>query len=572
MPRNIPFPETEAGAEVALFHVQQFAGVNTRARRPAIGDNQFSWLENMVPIGDGNMRTLYSNAAPIFTVPGAQTIIYTYFFNIALIAYAAVFLSDGTAYQVTLSTGATVAISTNVNEFYAGGALPAAAQWTASGIVIVCESQNPQGYFAWDGATLFRPGQASPTWLNGGVVTPMPTGIHGTGIETYQSRVWVVTPPQPGGIPTILSFSAAGNGANFNTNAGGGSAPQQDASLRGTYTALKQSNGFLYVFGDSSCSVIANVQQAGSATSYQQQNVDPQTGTIWPGSVQIFGAGILFANPFGVHVLLGGNIQKISQDLDGIFAKADFLTVVPTASVAVVFGIKVYCLLIRSIDQTGKSRNFMCMWNGGAWWFGSQDNALSLIAAQELNSVLLSYGTDGANLFQLFARASATLPKTIQSKFFAGGQGNSDYIKFKKCMRFYYMVNDEFGQGVFFTGTIDSDFANASFVTNTLTAVNNSQGILQPQNLANQNLYAVTFGILAASIGYYEFTNQSGGIIHFVNQSGGVILWGVSALAINGQDQAAYGRLLGFTLGSISSDFTLIAASIEYNHDAPFLG
>src|SRR5215467_11469002 len=134
-----PLPDTAKGSPPQVWHVQQFAGINTNASRPAIADNEFSWLQNYMPIGDGNMRTMWSNGSVIFTAPVGKTIIYYYFFNIATVQQCAVFLSDGTAIQVNPVTQATVTISAIAGDFYAGGYLPAAAQWNASGIIIVTE-------------------------------------------------------------------------------------------------------------------------------------------------------------------------------------------------------------------------------------------------------------------------------------------------------------------------------------------------------------------------------------------------------------------------------------------------
>jgi len=605
MPRNIPFPETERGQEPDLFFVQDWGGVNTRSKRPAIAENQFAWVENYFPIAPGNLRSMWSNAAALYNAPPGTSIIYTYFFNLFTIAHVAVFLSDGTAYQVNIGTGQVTTISSNPGEFYAGGFLPAAAQWTAQGIVIVSESQNPQGYFAWDGVKLYRAGDASPVWLNDGEPTPMPSGIHGNGIEVYQSRVFVTTPPQAG-IPTLKSISAPGNGASFNVGDGGLSVPQQDASLKATFTGLKQSNGFLYEFGDSSVSVLGNIQTtATGVTTFSEQSLDPQAGTTWPGTIQSYGRGILFANPFGVHAIDGGVVTKISAELDGLFEKADF-GFIPTGAVCVMFGVKVYCLLLRAFDQTGQARHLMCIWDGVKWFFGSQDAALDLIASQELNSVLTAWGSNSTTLFQMFAKPSSTLPKTLQSKFWAGGDKN--VIKFKKVMRFYFELQDIAATGVTFSGTIDSDFANAALNVDTLNAVNNAGQLIQPQNVNQQNIYAVNFGLFAASTGFFEFTNAAGGIIHFTNvmqtmdvlnavnendqliqpqnlngeniyafnfgepNPGGIILWGVSAVTINGRDVACYGRLIGVTLGTTAPDFVLICYAIEYGFDAPFLG
>ena len=38
--------------------IKQFRGVNTKANRTALEDGEFSWLENAMPIGYANIKTL----------------------------------------------------------------------------------------------------------------------------------------------------------------------------------------------------------------------------------------------------------------------------------------------------------------------------------------------------------------------------------------------------------------------------------------------------------------------------------------------------------------------------------
>jgi len=574
-----PLPDNERKFS---WLMNAFSGINTNSKRPAIDDNEFSWLQNLFPIGAGNMRTLWSNGSVVFTATGGKTIIYYYFFNLATVQQCAVFLSDGTAIQVNPVTQATVTISSIAGDFYAGGYLPAASQWNASGIIIVTEASNPNGYFAWDGSTLYRPGQNAPNWLTNITPTVMPSGIHGNAVEVYQNRAWVAT-PSGSGFPSIISQSGPGNGATFSGTSGGGSTPQQDASLRATFTALRQANGFLYPFGDSSVSVISNVQTSGGITTYSNLNVDPQTGTSWPGSVQQFttqlGTGIMFANPQGIHLLLGGSIQKVSSDLDGLFANADFGTVIPTAAIATIFAIKVYSLLIKTLDQNGNAITVMCMTDGRPnkrgdgfrWWLGSQDRSLTSVATNEINSVIETWATDGTTLFKCFTTPSSTLAKSLQSKFFAG-QSPVEIVFFKKLFRFYFVAQDNAGSGIIFSGTFDSDFANTAMIINSLTAVNNQGNALQAQNIANQNLYPVTFGIISAGSGSINFTNTSGGVINFTNNTGGIIVFSVAALLVPMIDATCYGRMIGTSLGSVSADFTLIAIVLLYSYDAPYGG
>lgn len=549
---NPPFPDA-ADAAPLVWNIQAFSGINTQASRPAIGDQEFSWLQNYFPIGNGNMRTLYSNGATIYTSPLGKTIIFYFFFNLSTVQQCAVFLSDGTAVQVNPVTMATVTISSTAGDFYAGGYLPACAQWNAAGIIIVTEATNPNGYFAWDGSTLYRPGQNAPNWLTNITRTVMPSGIHGNAVEVYQNRAWVTTPNESGNVPSIISQSAPSNGADFNTGDGGGSTPQQDSSLRATFTALKQTNGFLYYFGDSSIGVISSVQTSGGVTTYSNLNVDPKQGTAWPGTVQQFttqlGPGLMFANPQGVYLSIGGIAQKVSGDLDGLFANADFGTVVPTGSTAIIFGITTYHILFKTLDFNGNPATVMAMTDGRQnlrgdgfrWWLATQDNALTQISGSTINSVSQTWGCDGTHLFQCFTTVSATLPKVYQTKFFPG-QSGAEYLIYKKMYRLYYIAKDNSGSGVAFSGTIDG--ANSS------TAVSP----------------------IATGIGRLLFVNNSNQVIQFVNNSSALIIFSLGTVLIFYHDFAAYDLLLGLTLTSTNTDFSIIAITMLYANDAPLGG
>ena len=102
-----------------------------------------------------------------------------------------------------------------------------------------------------------------------------------------------------------------------------------------------------------------------------------------------------------MFVLVGGTVEKISDKLNLLFANADF-TLAPSSAMASIYGVKVYMLLIKSVDYLGVQRTFMCMWNGDKWFIGSQISTLLLIAAQEVASVLKAWGSTSTNLFQMF--------------------------------------------------------------------------------------------------------------------------------------------------------------------------
>ena len=528
----VPF----AGGEGLFFHLRQYQGLNTRTVRTDIKDEQFSWLENLIPIDEGNMRALYSNGATLYTAPGGKSIIYFKMFNIGAVQYAAVFLSDGTADQVDMN-GTVVHISTVANTFYQGGALPNVAQWGSSGLIIVGDVTD--GYWAWDeaaGGTLYAAGAASPTWLNNGVATTMPSGIKGTYVETFQSRAWVAD-------GSVEHFSAPGNGASFSGATGGGSFTAVDSFLRVHYVANKQSNGFLYIFGDSSINVIDNVQTSGTplATTFTNRNVDPQIGSPWPATVQVFvGGRIVFANPTGVFVLYGGSAEKISDELDGLFLHLT-ATPTPSAAVHIIFEVRCYCLTLNVVDIFGIQRVVMACWDGRKWFLASQISSLAYLDTQEINTVITAWGSDGAHLFQLFQTPSTLLNKILQTREWQG----SSYLIIKQALRIYSLGTDFSGHGYSFNGTLD---------------------------LLTEQGAETTAVVLNAAAQPIIWINNSAGVVTWLNNSAGVVTFVAEAQNLFGQDVHGSAPLLGLTLQSMSADFQLSAISLLYRHQGPVGG
>ena len=68
------------------FPLKDFLGVNTQATRTSIKENEFAWLENVMPIGYGNGRCVPHQGSAIATIP-AVTITYMKYANVAGVDY-----------------------------------------------------------------------------------------------------------------------------------------------------------------------------------------------------------------------------------------------------------------------------------------------------------------------------------------------------------------------------------------------------------------------------------------------------------------------------------------------------
>jgi hypothetical protein len=257
----------------------------------------------------------------------------------------------------------------------------------------------------------------------------MPIGVSGSALETFNSRVWIGNPSTPlfGTLPPggDFSFSAAGSFTDFATSDGGGNFVNSDRFLLTKYVGFRQSNGYLYAFGDGSVSVISNIQTTGTpaTTTFTYQNVDPQAGLSWRDSMQDFGRSVVFGNETGIYGLYGGNVTKISEKLDRLFLNALFPptggALTPSGATATIFNVKHYLCLMTIVDpDTGADRNVMSTWNEKGWNVTSQGVALTFIGSQKVNSKFTAWGTDGSNLYPMFQQASSTLVKRLDTKVY----------------------------------------------------------------------------------------------------------------------------------------------------------
>lgn len=370
----------------------------------------------------------------------------------------------------------------------------------------------------------------------------MPFGVQGTTIETYTSRVWISNGAAPTTPPSknLTVFTAAGNPADFTATNGGGSYLDNNSFARVGYHGLKQSNGFLYEIGDSSVDYVSGVATAGTppVTTFNNQNIDPQIGSPWPNTIQVFSRSIVFANTFGVHALYGGAIQKVSNPLDGIYTTVPAITgangesptvngIQPSGAVAIVFGIHIYCLLMPVVDTyTGETVNKLLCWDGQRWFTHQPSVTLVQIASEEINSVLTAYGTDGNAIYPLFKTPSTNITKVVQSKLW----DTPAYYMIKKAQRIL--------------GLFQSNNAMADSATISVDTENGSASV----NTAN------LFGA--------KWINNFGQIVQWENNLGQIVTWQAIGKTVFVAPIDNAGVLIGLTLVTSAEDYTLISLMV----------
>jgi hypothetical protein len=175
--------------------VKNFKGVNTQANRTAIDSDQFAWLENVQPIGFGNLKTLGAQSANLFTWSGTPSACYSC--NIKNVDYIIAFFTNGGAQYYRVDTGAT-------------GTVAAAAKFSASGVriaqwktdrILICDTVK--GLFNWDGTNVVSIGSISGY----GMVN------RGSGYTSAPS-VAIGAPNETGGIQAVAQAIMTANGVS----------------------------------------------------------------------------------------------------------------------------------------------------------------------------------------------------------------------------------------------------------------------------------------------------------------------------------------------------------------------
>jgi len=299
----------------------------------------------------------------------------------------------------------------------------------------------------------------------------MPYNLYGNAIETYNGAVWIAN-------GNNIYYTAPGSVFNIATSAGGGSFQSSDSFLRVGYVGLVQTNGFLYLIGDSSVNYISGVQTSGSppTTTFTNQNADPEVGTSWPSTIGVWGQNVIFANTWGAQVSYGSRVAKISKPLDGIYTSGTLGSFQPSAAKANVFSRKIWMLLLPVVDPvTQAGVNKLLIWDGEIWFTSQQNVSLVYIATQEVGSVLTAWGTDGTHLYRLFQSPSVGFSKYLQSKLW-GTPGGPLNVKALSRLWGLFLYNSASGSTLTFEldnegGSQTGVTVNASVSTGVITVV-----------------------------------------------------------------------------------------------------
>lgn len=204
--------------------VKNFRGVNTKANRTAIGDDEFYWLENAMPVGYGNLKVT-PNYDAVGSITFSHTVVNFFSANIGITDYLIAFEDDGSCEYVNLDTNVKGTLA-SAGTFSTSGMN--ISQWKNDRVLII---DPVKGYFTWDAVNLIAVGSVGTIGIvKGGtgysaapaVVISAPNqtnGIQATAIATISANaVSSVTLLEAGSgytsAPTVTFVGGGGANAN----------------------------------------------------------------------------------------------------------------------------------------------------------------------------------------------------------------------------------------------------------------------------------------------------------------------------------------------------------------------
>jgi len=342
---------------------------------------------------------------------------------------------------------------------------------------------------------------------------------------TFSGRTWVAA-------GRTVYYSAADSYSDF-TSISAGSLTLSDSTLHGNIRALLSANNFLYIFGETSINVFSDVRvDTNGQTLFTNTNVSASVGTKRIYAIYPFFRSVLFMNDYGIYSLVGSTTSKLSDALDGVFQLIDFASPISGGQV-LLNNILCAAFSFTYNDPVVGARKVQAVFFEKKWFLTSQ-GALDYITSVPTAGVIRLYGTEGSNLYRLYANSTANIASMIQTALMPMG----DAIRTKQALKFgieaqlqaastlLVSVDNEQGTGETGAYTID----------NSVTWINNSQQVVTWQNNSLQTVGWET------SYGYSLYKS----------------------------DAQQYGKYLGLTIRSNSAGYTVNTFEFEHELRARF--
>ena len=415
----------------------------------------------------------------------APTVVFSGGNNPVTQATATCTVGNGAVLSITVTAGGSGYTSAPTISFSGGGSgsgASAAAVIGGSGVTSVALTAPGAGYLAGDTLTVgFSGGGGTGAAATAHVWPFVPAG---TTLAIFQGRVFL-------GGGRLLQYTGTQGFDDFNAANASGSLTISDTDLTHAITALRNYNNYLWIMGDQSVKQIGNLSlnAAGNITLFTILTLSSDQGTIYRNSCGSYNRVFMFANTNGVYAVFGSSVQKISDDMDGIFKLIDF-TQQPQAAILDINNIHNITWLVRYIDPLASERSILLTFTGKKWFVINQGNSLTAVttASTLASGRVLTFSSSGSDITQICANAGATVPFKMQTALTHHGNA----IQRKKTLRGGFAATAV--ANVSFTETIDTDEGSQSY---TKAAAKGFQALSATEDGAGRYLGATVTGTLA---------------------------------------------------------------------------
>ena len=185
--------------------VKNFRGVNTKANRTAIGDDEFFWLENAMPVGYANLK-ITPTFDNVGSITFSNTVVNFFSANIGLDDYLIAFQSNGSCEYVNLTTNVKGTLA-SASTFSTSGMN--VSQWKNERLLII---DPTKGYFTWDGTNLISVGSVGSIGLvSGGTGSNTAAGVRTNLSLGSLATLSSITSTQFAATTTLLILDSAGS-------------------------------------------------------------------------------------------------------------------------------------------------------------------------------------------------------------------------------------------------------------------------------------------------------------------------------------------------------------------------
>lgn len=569
----------------SYFVSKDFKGVNVKNNRTAIGEGEFAWLENVQPIGYGNVKIVNGpNTLP--NVSFANTVTYMASANINNTEYVFAFQQDGSAQYVNIENN-TLGNLAAANTF--SNADVQIVQWKNDRILII---DPAKGYKTWNGTNLNSIGSVGSVTINNGganYVAPTVTfsapgetgGVTATGeaIVLANSIAEIVLTEAGYGYtsaPTVTITDTGGNGSGANVtctlfsqngtsvatfsgrawisdsrtvyysapdtfndfeSVASGFITLTDSTLRTDIATIIAANNFLYVFGEDSINVFSDVRinSTTGETIFTNTNVSASIGSGFKYAIFPYFRSMLFMNRYGVYALVGATTSKISDDIDTLFPDIDFSQ--PITSGQVLLNNILCACWTFTYNDNGTTKKVQAIFFDRKWFFTEQGPTITRTASAVLDGNIIMYGTTGQNLIKFYQNSSDGIDWEIKSALWPMG----DPIRDKQALKV----------------GIEATLGNASVI---MAAYIDSENQISPPIDFSNTIF---------------WTNNNNDVIPWINNSSVQIGWVGAVSATSGyylyrSDAKMYGKYLGLTLIGTTVPFTINGFQLEHELRARF--